>query len=671
MSDDSYPLNDRHPGINRRDLAKLFTGGAGTGFFVFLAKGQKPPVRRPIKNPPPTTFQLGDSPTASITSISPAGGPVTGGTQLTIIGTGFTGANAILFDFGGGKAIGANPASVTDTQITVLTPAVPNPGVVDVRVNVPTGQSPIVPADQFTFGVPQTANALFVVVNQTTVPDELVFVKFLGAEIQPNALLQTFGNGQPLANGGATASVSYSLAQMTAAIPNAPAPTPAAPIFAINDYSGGRIYFSLGVPLQATIPLPAAQNPTDPDFTTVYAFVEPSVFPSTSEGSTNLDASYVDFVGVPVSIAIKSRSTGALVKPPQNNPLTSPPGNALFNALTEDSQIPTAAVIAAKTTATTARGQQVKIGGIARILSPSVYESSLIPNAASYHGWAGAGELISQLRSSQAALNVASYTTADAGVSVPAGTLFGFSGAATSDPPIGQPWQQKQNYSLTATAVPDLNPGGSNPRVPQLEGISGIQMTGKGDVVGNFAVYLTDTDLDMPTGVYGANPAYVIDWLGGPSGAQAFTLSGIVNDLSGRVVGDLLAGFNFGWALATSTVQAKAAANGTGANLAGTVFAGSLAGTPIGQLTTGQLFYLLSLQPTVQNLSLWFGSGIQANPAFYNNYASDFQSLTNAYNMAFTDRLESQTNPDMFFTPSDDIYVEITLLPGAYTVAAG
>ena len=354
-------------------------------------------------------------------------GPTTGGTALTIVGTGFTGANAILFDFGGGHVIGQNPSTVTDTQVTVVTPAVPNPGVADVRVNTPLGQSPIVPADEFTFGVPQTANALFVIVNQTTVPDELVFVKFLGAPIHPNSLPQTFGNGQLLANGAATDSVSYSLAQMTAAIPNAPAPTPAAPIFAINDYSGGRIYFSLGTPLKASIPLPAAHNPTDPDFSTVYAFIEPSVFPSVSQGSTNLDASYVDFVGVPVSIAIKSRATGALVKPPQNNPLTSPPGDPLFKALTDDAQIPAAAVIAANTTATTAKGQPVKIGGIARILSPSVYESSLIPNAASYHGWTGAGELISQLRSSQTVVNVASYTTSDAGVSVPSGTLFGFS----------------------------------------------------------------------------------------------------------------------------------------------------------------------------------------------------------------------------------------------------
>jgi hypothetical protein len=46
----------------------------------------------------------------------------------------------------------------------------------------------------------------------------------------------------------------------------------------------------------------------------------------------------------------------------------------------------------------------------------------------------------------------------------------------------------------------------------------------------------------------------------------------------------------------------------------------------------------------------------------------NFQSLTNAYNMAFTDRLQGNGNPDMFFSPSDTTYAEITLPPGAYSV---
>lgn len=507
-------------------------------------------------------------------------------------------------------------------------------------------------------------NALFVVINRTAVPDDLVFVKFLGAQINATATAQTFGDNQSLATGDETPNSSYDLAQMTATVPAAPTFDGPMPIFQINDYSGGRIYFSLGVPLNSTT-IPAAQNPNDLDFTTVYAYVEPSVFPDSTAGNTNIDASYVDFVGIPISIAIKNRADGSLVTSIPNNPLSSPSGSAMFTALMNDSQIPAAAQVSAQTSATSDSGANVTIGGIARIVSPSLFDSSLISGATSYHDWTN---LIGALTSSGTVLNVASYTSP---VGDPlGGVLFGFGGGGASD--ISPTWTERQNYSLTATAMSDLNPGGANARIPQLAGVAGMKMSGSADAVGDFDVYVTGADLNAQTGIYGANPPYVIDWLGEPSGPTAYCETQIMNDLGGRVVGDLLAGFNFGWAANSVVVSAHATATGTSANLAGTVFDvsnGALANATIGQLTTGQLFYLLSLQPTTVDLAAWFGAQIQPErPTFYNNYASDFQSLTNAYNMAFTDRLQGNSNPDMFFSPSDTTYVEITLLPGAYSV---
>jgi len=58
--DDSNPSKNQWPGINRRDLAKLLAGGAGAGLLASIAKGQKPPLRPPVKSPPPTV-QLGNS----------------------------------------------------------------------------------------------------------------------------------------------------------------------------------------------------------------------------------------------------------------------------------------------------------------------------------------------------------------------------------------------------------------------------------------------------------------------------------------------------------------------------------------------------------------------------------------------------------------------------------
>lgn len=601
----------------------------------------------------------------AVTAISPTSGPMTGGTVVTIHGTLLTGATAALFG-----TIGATPTSVSDTEIVVTAPATTTAGPVSLTVNVPTGVTPAVPAATFTYATPTSVNATFVVDNQTGVPDELVFVKFLGAEIvaDKGAPTQTYGAGQALQTGTSTASQSYALSDMLAPLPGTSG-TPV-PSFAINNYAGGRIYFSLGAELASTT-IPAAQLPGDPDFATVYGYVEPSVFPTPLTGNTNIDASYVDFVGIPIEISVRDCASDALVQPPANNPLTTTSGSAIFTALTSDKKVPANAVVAAsgKTYASASGNHETTIGGTARILSPSLYDPTQFTGGTAYPDWTGSGSLLAALASAGTTLNVASYKTVTDTPTVPSDTLFGFAGSTTASN-IGTGWSEAQGYALTAQAVADLNPGGANKRIPHLEGVAGIKMSGNGDVVGAFDIYITSAALAAQTGIYGANPPYVVDW---PSNTTATAEAQIENDLAGRIVGDLLAGFNFGWAGCTTTVAAQAASNGLAATLAGTIFDvtdGPQAGTAIGQLTTGQFFYLLSLQPSTADLSQWYGAAIQpTNPSWYNCYSSDFQALTNCYNMAFTDRLQGGSDPDMFFNQTSDIYVRITLLPGAYTVA--
>jgi hypothetical protein len=81
----------------------------------------------------------------AVTGITPAQGPVTGGTQVTITGAGFTGATAI--NFGTTKVTSFTVNS--DTQITVTSPA--GTGAVDMTVTTPDGTSPTVSADQFSY----------------------------------------------------------------------------------------------------------------------------------------------------------------------------------------------------------------------------------------------------------------------------------------------------------------------------------------------------------------------------------------------------------------------------------------------------------------------------------------------------------------------------------------
>jgi len=95
----------------------------------------------------------------TITSISPAGGPVKGGTSITITGTGFTRAQYVAFADGGkidhGTPLGTNFVVNSDTSITVTSPDHFTAGPVDLIVSSEVGtngpMSPVTPADVFTY----------------------------------------------------------------------------------------------------------------------------------------------------------------------------------------------------------------------------------------------------------------------------------------------------------------------------------------------------------------------------------------------------------------------------------------------------------------------------------------------------------------------------------------
>ncbi|MFF2052963.1 IPT/TIG domain-containing protein [Leifsonia sp. NPDC058194] len=130
-----------------------FDGTPGVGFSVTgdttitvasPAHAQGPVnvvVQHPIGNSAPGTFTY--LPLPVITGVAPGNGPESGGTAVTITGTGFTGATGVTF----GGTPGAGVTVVNDTTITVTTPG-HAPGTVDVIVTTPAG--PSAPGD-FTF----------------------------------------------------------------------------------------------------------------------------------------------------------------------------------------------------------------------------------------------------------------------------------------------------------------------------------------------------------------------------------------------------------------------------------------------------------------------------------------------------------------------------------------
>jgi len=92
-----------------------------------------------------TVFNYGLAAPPVVAQIAPATGPA--GTTVTITGSGFTGATGV--SFGTATATFALSSTTPDTQLTAIVPA--GSGTVDVTVTTPSGTSPTVPADEFTF----------------------------------------------------------------------------------------------------------------------------------------------------------------------------------------------------------------------------------------------------------------------------------------------------------------------------------------------------------------------------------------------------------------------------------------------------------------------------------------------------------------------------------------
>ena len=84
-----------------------------------------------------------------VTGISPASGKPAGGDTVTITGSGFTGATGV--QFGSIAAATATVRVVSDTEITVTSPAPASLGTVNVTVTTPGGTSATSAADQFTY----------------------------------------------------------------------------------------------------------------------------------------------------------------------------------------------------------------------------------------------------------------------------------------------------------------------------------------------------------------------------------------------------------------------------------------------------------------------------------------------------------------------------------------
>lgn len=90
------------------------------------------------------SFSVAPPSTATVGQLYPVKGRTSGGTAVTILGSGFTWVSAVVF--GGAKA---HFKVISSTQITAFAP--PGSGTVAVRVDNPGGPSPASPGDRFTY----------------------------------------------------------------------------------------------------------------------------------------------------------------------------------------------------------------------------------------------------------------------------------------------------------------------------------------------------------------------------------------------------------------------------------------------------------------------------------------------------------------------------------------
>jgi len=121
----------------------------------------------------------------AVVSVSPQSGPATGGNQVNIFGSGFTGASQVEF----GTSDATSFSVVNDNEITAIAPA--GTGTVDVRVIGAGGTSPTSAADRYTYAPGPKVSLVFPNSGPADQGFKLVFI--LGQDLT-GATSVTFGN---------------------------------------------------------------------------------------------------------------------------------------------------------------------------------------------------------------------------------------------------------------------------------------------------------------------------------------------------------------------------------------------------------------------------------------------------------------------------------------------
>lgn len=400
----------------------------------------------------------------------------------------------------------------------------------------------------------------------------------------------------------------------------------------ITTFGGGRAYVSYGGAMTGLSntyspvmgPYPGWQPPPAmPDnFTRRFQAFELTIQPIITGSSGNFswsdtnqvyaNLSYIDQVAISTGINVLNPPTGA------TNPYqTSQNTQALINAVKiyqPNSASPTNSVAGTNIITNAGNGTQyIQVAGSGSVFTNNGSTSIANPSPidASVATWnivraAGPGQMPTEGSASGPTVVYHTWDNYIAALN-PGGSLNSGGNLTTKlAGSYGASGQTALTYSANATFHTGNITLGSTEYTGYVE-ISNFAWGGNVQSI----IYVPYTALTASTGLYGTNPGYSI-------GLEALVaVPG--NTLETRVVGDLVAGMNFG--LVGSTVNATYG-NSTQA---------------LGAFTSNDWWAIGIASP-----NLLF-EGAQSNPDFYNTYAAALQDLTSGYAFGIQDRLGINT----------------------------
>lgn len=496
-----------------------------------------------------------------ITGLNPSSSSLAGGESVTISGHYFTGCKAVNFGSAGGTSV----VVLSDNKLTVTNPPRPKNETLDVTAIVQGKASAICDADKFTYS---SALAPGVPLVFSGARPDATFIQFIGDESLDGYYCDPTGEKMPLAPNTA-----YSLASITSTksvVDHVPSGVPAVLVKAFS----GRVYINFGLNgLQGMSKsyTPSAGESGDVNFYTRYQYFEPTI----KNSQINVDLSYIDFSAI--SLSLKAQNAANAANPVQISQSSLKLATAAGAAASQSdgSVLPEAA-------------DQLPSDSFARVISPQLAASELYHDFTHY------------------------LTETLKGVSVIiSGTYVG-----TGKQPSGSSLTQAQSYEYKAvfdgsgnvTLTPVTGSGNG-----QAAGVPAVQRgTGVGDNTGDITI--TFDDLNAQTGIYGCNTPYT---------RHGVTTKGVTNDIYGQVVGDLLAGLNFGYVGSPIPFKHRAIGSLTSTEWWGGVTPDGVA-VPSDATPGGNGIYFSAVQSDAQN---------------YNSYAASISQLTTGYGFPLQDRL--------------------------------